>query len=117
MKESKLHNYEIVKRTMEVYKDRYLRKVEIADLCKLSVSQVSRIIKAAWRLGWVSRIEVPIHNNCFGEGKLQVIRTTYKIKRIESWSGLMPLYNQVLDKDREKRTEVLKKINEKGQRS
>lgn len=105
----RLHNYEIVKRTMEFYKDRYLRKAEVSQLCGLQVEQVSRIIKAAWKLGWVSRIETPIHNNCFGKGKLSVIRTTYKIKRTESWSGLMPLYNQVLKKDREKRAESPKK--------
>lgn len=109
MNTGRLHNYEIVKRTMEFNKDTFLRKAEIAQLSGLGVEQVSTIIKAAWKLGWVTRIETPIHNNCFGEGNLPVIRTLYKIKRTESWSGLMPLYHQVLKKDREERTESPKK--------
>lgn len=106
MKTPRLHNYEIVKNTMEVYKDRFLRKAEISQLCGLTVEQVSRIIKAAWRLGWVIRIETKLNNdNAWGQGKYSALRTSYKIKRIESWSGLMPLYHQVLDKNREKRTD------------
>ena len=109
MKTPRLHNYEIVKRTMEFYSDRYLRKAEIAQLAGLQFEQASRIIKAAWKLGWLTRIETPIHNNCFGKGKLPVIKTIYKIKRTESWSGLMPLYHQVLKKDREERTDSSQK--------
>lgn len=99
----KLHNYEIVKNTMEFYKDRFMRKVEIAEHCGLDVTQVSLVIKAAWKLGWCSRIESPIHNNAFGQGNLTSLRTSYKIKRLESWSGLMPLYKEVLAKEKEEK--------------
>jgi len=57
MKTPRLHNYELVKNTMLNYNESFLRKIEIAQLCGLEVEQVSRIIKAAWKLGWVSRIE------------------------------------------------------------
>ena len=106
MKVARLYNYEIVKRTMEVYKDTYLRKAEIAALCRLEIEQVSRIIKAAWKLGWVTRIETKVNNdNAFGEGEFSAIRTAYKIKRTDTWSGLMPLYKEVLSRDRKEGTE------------
>lgn len=106
MKATKLHNYEIVKRTMEFYNKTYLRKAEIAQLCGLTVEQVSRIIKAAWKLGWVTRIETKINNdNAFGGGEFSAIRTSYKIKRTDTWSGLIPLYKQVLARDRKGGTE------------
>jgi len=102
MKTPRLHNYEIVKRTMEIYKDRFMRKTEVSQLCGLTVEQVSRIIKAAWKLGWVSRIETKINNNnAWGQGKYPALRTSYKIKRTDTWSGLMPLYHQTLKKEKE----------------
>lgn len=99
----RLHNYEIVKNTLEVNKDRYLRKAEISVLTNLKQEQVSRIIKAAWKIGWVSRLETPIHDNCFGQGKFPSIKTAYKIKRTDSWAGLMPLYNKTLTEERKNR--------------
>lgn len=96
----KLYNYEIVKNTMELKQDRFLRITEISQLSGLGYNQVSRIIHAAWKLGWVSRKEEYKHNNCFGEGKIPVIRTMYKIKRVDSWAGLMPLYKQVMKNEK-----------------
>ncbi len=92
MKQPKLYNYEIVKRTLEANQHQFLRINEIAFLSGLSREQTRRVIQAAWKIGWVERTEVPIHNNSFGEGKFPVLRTQYKIKRLESWSGIMPLY-------------------------
>ena len=101
MKIPKLHNYELVKNTMLNYNESFLRKIEIAQLCGLEVEQVSRIIKAAWKLGWVSRIETKINNNnAWGQGKYPALRTSYKIKRTDTWSGLMPLYRETLEKEK-----------------
>lgn len=93
-KPPKLYNYEIVKRTLEINQHQFLRINEIAFLCGLSTHQVSRVIKAAWKLGWVERVEIPHHNNSFGKGAFSVLKTRYKLKRTESWSGIMPLYKQ-----------------------
>ena len=106
-----LHNYEIVKRTLEHHKKEYLRKGQIAHLTGLSTEQVSKVIKAAWRLGWVSRIETRLNNNAFGRGRFPAIRTAYKIKRFDSWMGFKRLYTDVVERQRERRELETAQVN------
>lgn len=92
-----LYNYEIVKRTMDFYKDRYMRITEISQLSGLTYHQVERIMKMAWKLGWVSRIETKHNNdNAWGNGEFTSCRTQYKIKRLDTWTGIDVLYKQII---------------------
>lgn len=90
------YNYERVRQAMLLYPHEYLSKKRIAEITGLDKEQVSIVIRAAWRLGWVSRIEQTLNANAFGEGKYPTKRTQYKIKRTESWMGIIPLYLRTL---------------------
>jgi predicted transcriptional regulator len=100
MKISKVPNYEIVRLTMQSFKEEFLSKSKIANQSGLTQSQVSLIIKCAWKLGWVSRIERKLNDNAFGKKKFSSIKTQYKIKKLDSWMGLIPLYREVLENER-----------------
>lgn len=96
----KIPIYDLIHKTMLMHKDQYLKKSEIAQLTGLQPEQVSRVIRAAYKLGWVERIARTLNENAFGEGKFSAMRTAYKITRTESWMGLMPLYHQVLENEK-----------------
>ena len=100
MKISKVPNYEIIRLTMLRFKDDFLSKSKIAKLCGLTQQQVSLIIKAGWKLGWVSRVERKLNDNAFGLGKFSSIKTQYKIKKLDSWIGILPLYKEVLENEK-----------------
>lgn len=97
-----LYNYEIVRKTLDFNKSRYMRIIEISQLSGLKYNQVERVIKMAWKLGWVSRIETKINNdNAWGKGKFISCRTQYKLKRVDTWTGIDVLYKQIIENEKE----------------
>lgn len=102
IRNSKMFNYELIRQFLSMHENQYFRKCEIAELTGLSYIGVHNVILKAWKLGWVTRIQTPVHNRAF-EGKVECYKTQYKIKRKESWMGITPLFNQVMQNEKKNR--------------
>lgn len=97
---TKGNNFKKVRQVMLQFQDQFMRKAEIAEHCGLTSEQVSLIVKAVYKLGWVSRTEQLKHNNAFNKGKFKALLTAYKIKYTGDWTGYMRLYRELLEKEK-----------------
>jgi hypothetical protein len=96
-------NYEKVRAFLLRYPDRFFSKREIAEAAGLQLYQASNVIRCAWRLGWVERLEQPLNDNAFGTGKYRTLRTRYRIKMKDEWVGIVPLYKKKIMEDKKKK--------------
>jgi hypothetical protein len=80
--------------------DQFLSKREIAEAAGLTLLQTSNVIRSAWKLGWVERLEQHLNDCAFGKQGLHSLRTRYRIKRRDEWIGIKCLHKRVLAKEK-----------------
>lgn len=97
----KTYAYDIVRKFLIMNKNDFYRKCEISELTGLNYVTVHNVILKAWKLGWVVRNEIPVHDRAF-QG-VPCYKTQYKIKRTESWMGMTPLYHQIMQNEKKNR--------------
>jgi len=95
-----LPKYEKVRYVLLQYPDQYLSKKEIAEAAGLTLQQAGNVIRCAWKLGWVERLEQHLNDCAFGGNKYPSLRTRYRIKRKDEWLGIQCLYKRVIAREK-----------------
>ena len=95
-------HHEIIRMTMMQHKDSYLKIGDIAKLSGLDWFQVQRVIKCAFKLGWVKRKEMDHSKGSFGNDKFNTKKTMYQIVKHDCWLGIYTQYNRILKNEKRK---------------
>ncbi len=96
----KITLHEQVRMCMVKNKNSFLKITDIAKLSGLDWFQVQRIIKCAFKLGWVKRKEMIHSKGSFGKDNFNTKKTMYQIVNEDCWLGLYTQYSRVLKNEK-----------------